>query len=524
MADEAHDYVIVGGGSAGCVLANRLSADPDRRVLLLEAGGSSQHLNVRIPAAFYKLFRTSRDWEYTTDAEPHLDGRSLYIPRGKMLGGSSAMNAMIYIRGHRHDYDGWASHGAAGWSADDVLPYFKRSEDNERGADTYHGTGGPLRVSDARSLNPLTERWVEAGKDAGLPYNPDFNAATQDGVGLYQLTQQRGRRWSVANAFLDPARRRRNLTVRSGAHVTHVTIARGRATGVEYTHRGRRHRVQAEGEVIVAAGAINTPQLLMLSGVGPADHLRGFDIEPIVDNPNVGSHLMDHPVTVLTWKTSARQTLDDAETTKELLRWLTSRRGLLTSNVAEGGGFVRTSTGLDAPDMQFHFAPGYFQNHGFTTYDGRGFTIAPTLVAPVNRGTLRLRSADPAVKPQILGQFMAARADVDAMVAGIDMAREIARSRPLAEVALEELHPGPDVSTREDLEGWIRAATELLYHPSCTARMGSPSDSVVSPELRVHGVERLRVADASVMPTVVRGNTNAPTIMIAEKAAEMIAG
>lgn len=518
------DYVIVGAGSAGCVLANRLTERPDVSVLLIEAGGSDRAMNVRIPAAFSKLFKTKRDWDYGTEPEPHLAGRSLYIPRGKMLGGSSSMNAMIYIRGNRADYDGWAAHGAEGWGYADVLPYFKRAENNERGEDAFHGVGGPLNVADQRHPNPLTERFVAAGEELGLGHSDDFNAARQEGVGLFQVTQKRGRRWSAANGYLRPAMRRPNLTVKTDALVRRVVIERERAVAVEYDRGDETVIARARGEVILSGGAINTPQLLMLSGIGAPDHLREFGIRVVADNANVGAHLQDHPVALMSWATTAKGTLAEAEKPVSLARYLLTSGGLLSSNVGEAGGFVHTRAGLSAPDLQFHFAPSYFQDHGFETHDGPAFSIGPTLVAPQSRGSVRLASADPAAHPRVLGNFLGEREDVDALLRGVEIAREMTATAAFGELTGAPLQPGPEVASRAETEQWLRRRAGLIYHPSCTARMGSPEDSVVDESLRVHGVDGLRVVDTSVMPTVTRGNTNAPTVMIAEKAADLIVG
>jgi choline dehydrogenase len=519
-----YDYVIVGAGSAGCVLANRLSADPGVSVLLVEAGASDRTMNVRIPAAFSKLFKTSRDWDYSTEPEPHLDGRSLYIPRGKMLGGSSSMNAMIYIRGNRADYDGWVEQGAKGWGYDEVLPYFRRAEHNERGADAFHGTGGPQNVKDLSFPNPVSEKFVEAGIEAGIPRNADFNGADQEGMGLFQVTQKKGARWSAANGYLRPVLKRPNLTVRSEALVRKVVLTRGRATAVEYDREGETILARARREVILSAGAINTPQLLMLSGIGPADQLRTHGIEVLLDNGNVGAHLQDHPFVLMSWETSAKGTLAEAEKPLSLARYLLTSTGLLSSNIGEAGGFFRSSDDLSVPDLQFHFAPAFFQEHGFATHTGPALSIGPTLVAPTSRGSVQLRSADPGAAPRITTNILGDPSELNALMTGVEKALEINRTSAFKELVGKPLRPGPDVQTRADLEAWVKQTVELVYHPTCTARMGDPADAVVDPDLRVHGVDGLRVVDASVMPTVTRGNTNAPTIMIAEKAADLIAG
>jgi choline dehydrogenase-like flavoprotein len=519
-----YDYVIVGAGSAGCVLAGRLSEQADVSVALLEAGGSDRALNVRVPAAFAKMFRTERDWEYYSDPEPGLMGRRLYMPRGKMIGGSSSINAMLYVRGNPEDFDGWAKAGATGWSYDEVLPYFKRSEHFARGADQYHGDSGPLHVGDLRSRTRVTELVVEAAQQAGLPFNPDYNGANQEGVSFLQVTQKQGSRWSAADAWLRPASSRQNLTVHPRTHVLRVEIEKGRATGVWIRGTEGPELIRARREVLLSAGAIGSPQLLMLSGIGPADHLREHGIEVATDSPHVGSHYQDHPFYLVNWETTAKGTLAEAESVRNLADFFLRGRGLLTSTVAEGTAFWRTDESLPAPNMQLHFGAAYFHNHGFDTHSTPAFVIAPTLVAPESRGQIRLRSDDPADKPSIVGNHLTEAADVDAMLAGLEMAREIAAQEALRGVRGREIHPGESSTSREDLVKALRRETDLIYHPTSTARMGAEADSVVDPELRVHGIAGLRVVDASVFPTVTRGNTNAATYMVAEKAADLITG
>ena len=516
-----YDYVVIGAGSAGCVLANRLSALPDRSVLLLEAGGSHRHMNTHIPAAFPKLFKTKRDWDYMTEPETSLKGRSVYIPRGKMLGGSSSMNAMIYIRGRREDYDGWAAAGCKGWSFDDILPYFRRSEDNARIRDEYHGIGGELHVDDLRSPNPLSRAFVDACVQWGMPANDDFNGASQSGAGFYQVTQRRGARWSAAHAFLRPVRKRPNLTAETGAHATRLIVESDRVTGVAYVVGGERRVAHAEREVVVAAGAINSPQLLMLSGIGPADHLRDVGIDPVADLP-VGDNLQDHPVVMMVYECPAPVSLADAEKPKALLEYLAFRRGMLSSNIGESGCFVKTRSDRDAADVQFHFGPAFFVEHGFQTYDGHAFSMGPTLVSVESRGTVRLASANPFDKMRITGNYLTADADMQAMVAGVRLGREIAHQRAFDDFRGREIYPGPDYQTDAEVEEYIRQVAELLYHPVGTCAMGPQGSAVVDPELRVNGIEGLRVADASVMPVIPGGNTNAPTIMIAERAADLM--
>jgi choline dehydrogenase len=517
-----YDYVIVGAGSAGCVLANRLTEDPGARVLLLEAGGKDVRQEIRIPVAFSKLFKTPVDWAYATEEQPHVNGRRMYWPRGKMLGGSSSLNAMIYIRGNRRDYDRWRDLGNEGWGFDDVLPYFKRAENNERGPSEYHGVGGPLNVADQRDPRPLTHAFVEAGAQLGLPRNADFNAAEQEGVGLYQVTQKNGKRHSAAEAYLKPAIDRPNLTVLTDVLADHVLFEGGRAVGVEYLRDGRAERARAEREVVLTGGAVGTPQLLMLSGVGPADHLRSLGVPVVADLPGVGRNLRDHLAVPVTYECREPVTLADAESVGNLLRYLVLKKGPLTSNVAEGGAFLRLAAGRSTPDLQFHFAPAYFMDHGFQNPDGDGFTLAPTLLDPASVGEIALRSTDPADAPAIRPNYLQEPADLRTLVDGVKLARELARTPALGRYRGAEVWPGDWARTDEDLAEHVRRHVQTLYHPVGTCRMGEDAGAVVDARLRVRGVEGLRVADASVMPGIVSGNTNAPTIMIAEKAAGLI--
>jgi choline dehydrogenase len=524
MAD--YDYVIVGAGSAGCVLANRLSDDPAIRVLLLEAGGSDRNVNIRIPAGFPKQFRTKLDWGYTSEPEPNLIGRSMYLPRGRSLGGSSSMNAMIYLRGHSSDFDDWAERGATGWSYAEVLPYFRRSEHNERIGDEFHGQGGPLNVADPTWTSSLTEPFIESAAAVGIPRNDDFNGASQDGAGPVQVTQKRGRRWSAADAFLHPVRRKRdNLTVVTGAQARRVVLDGDRATGVEYAHGDHAHTARAEREVIVSGGSYNSPQLLMLSGIGPADHLREMGIEVRVDSPHVGAHLQDHSMSTVTYECDGMDTLADATNPVHLLRYLVTRgKGKLSSNVGEAGAHVRVADGAEAPDFQILMGPVYYFDNGYRTYPNPAFTLAPCHFRPRSEGSVRLRSADPGDSPAIHLNFFAEREDVKACVDAVRLAREIAESGPLGRCALRNVDPGPGVVSDEQIEAWLRAELQHEYHPSSTCRMGREGEGVLDEELRVRGVDGLRVIDASAQPRIVAANTNAATIMLAERGSDLILG
>jgi len=527
-----YDYVIVGAGSAGCVLAGRLSENPSVSVLLLEAGPPDDADEIHIPAALNLLFQSTYDWGYRTVPQERAAGQSIYWPRGRVVGGSSSINAMIYIRGNKHDYNTWRDeHGCDGWGYTDMMPYFLRAEHNSRGASAFHGESGPLSVVDPKFKSSSAGAFIEAAISTGAPANADFNGASQDGVGFYQVTQKDGRRWSAADAYLHPAAGRPNLTVRTDALATAVIIEDGRAVGVRFLHRGNEHEARAEAEVILAGGAVNSPQLLMLSGIGPADHLREHGITVIADSPGVGANLSDHPIATALWSTPRVRSLAELAGPRNLLRWQLTHTGPFTTNVAQAGGFARTESGLPAPDIQWHVLPVPFRNGGLADTTERGMSVLVTLVAVRSRGRIQLRSADPRHRPLIDPAYLSDPADTDALVKALRMVREIAAVRPMRKMCAAELAPGADLRTDAELTDFIRRDVTTIYHPVGTCAMGGASRldasavaAVVDTELKVRGVDGLRVVDASVMPTVPRGNTNAPTIAIAERAADLISG
>ena len=525
MTRETFDYIVVGAGSAGAVVAARLTEDPGTTVLLLEAGGPAEADEITIPAAFATLFKTKWDWNYTTSEQKQLHQRRAYWPRMKALGGCSSMNAMIYIRGNRADYDGWRdAHGATGWGYDDVLPYFVRAEGNTRLGAPYHGQDGPLHVEDRRYTHPLSDLWVESAIAHGFKPNDDFNGAEQEGAGRYQVTQKKGRRWSVAKAYLEPAAERPNLTIRTAALATRVVVEGGRAVGVSYFH-GREERTSYAGaEVVLSGGAINSPQLLMLSGIGPADHLREVGVDVVVNNAHVGENLHDHPALPLIWHTKDISDLAELNTLGNFARAKALGSGPLVSNVGESGGYFHSRDGLPAPDLQVHVAPSGFWDNGLHEPTTRKVTVAPTLVSVASRGRIRLRSTDPRWHPEIDPAYYDDQADLDAMVAGVQRLLETVRSGPLAKHVAGPFLPAQRDPSESEVVEHVRAQSQTLYHPVGTCAMGGGEASVVDPELRVRGVDGLRVADASVMPVVPRGNTNAPSIMVGEKAADLLRG
>ncbi|MBX9252496.1 GMC family oxidoreductase N-terminal domain-containing protein [Desmonostoc muscorum CCALA 125] len=499
-----YDYIVIGAGSAGCVVANRLTEDSETTVLLLEAGGPDTKPEIQVPVDWPKLWGTEVDWAYSSEEEPHLNGRKLYSPRGKVLGGTSSINGMVYMRGNRRDFDHWQELGNPGWSYQDVLPYFKKSENQQRGASEFHGVDGPLFVSDQVAPNVVSQRLIDAAIEKGYGHNPDFNGAHQEGAGLAQVHIKDSKRQSTATAFLLPILDRPNLTTTTHAIATRLLFEGTRTVGVEYLHNGTLHQVRVNQEVILSAGAFDSPKLLMLSGIGPAEHLRAFDIPVVVDLPGVGQNLQDHPQVHVAYQ--ATQDLEVAP----------------TSNIAEAALFVYTKSRLDTvPSLQTHFGPVIFVQPEYAR-SGPGFTFAPSITHPLSRGSVSLRSSSPLDPPVIRMNFLESEEDMQVLVEGIKIARQLAHSSAFDEFRGEEVAPGADVTSDEAIRDYIRKACDTDYHVVGTCKMGVDSESVVDPELRVHGVEGLRVVDASIMPVITTGNTNAPTIMIGEKAADLI--
>jgi choline dehydrogenase len=529
VPNSAHfDYVVVGAGSAGCVLANRLTASGRHRVLLLEAGGPDRNIWIHIPLGYGKLFSNAKvNWLYTTEPEPELNNRRVIQPRGKVLGGSSSINGLLYIRGQHEDYDHWRQLGNAGWAFKDVLPYFRRAEDQERGADELHGVGGHLKVSNVCEPHPLCEAFIAAAQKAGFPRNDDFNGPTQEGAGYFQLTARNGRRWSTAVGYLKEARRRPNLTVASSALGTRILFSGRRAIGVEYRQGETAHTAYAKGEVILASGAFNSPQLLQLSGVGPAKLLRDLGIEVIADMPGVGADLQDHLQIRMLYRCTepitANEVINDWRYRYAAgLRYLLTRKGLLTIGAGYAGAFLRTRPELATPDVQFHFLIFSSDAAGAALHPFPGFMASVCQLRPDSRGLVRIKSSDPRVPPAIQPRYLSARADCDCVVDGLKLLRRVMNQPVMRKYVAEERAPGEACSSDADLLAFARETGTTVYHPTSTCRMGSDPAAVVDERLRVRGLERLRVIDASIMPTVVSGNTNAAAVMIGEKGADMV--
>ncbi|BAP13798.1 alcohol/choline dehydrogenase [Alcanivorax sp. NBRC 101098] len=527
------DYIIVGAGSAGCVLANRLSENPNNRVCLLEAGPADNSLFIRIPAGIIMMMRSNaRNWRYYTVPQKALNNRQIYIPRGKTLGGSSAVNAMCYTRGHKWDYDHWAELGNKGWGYDDVLPVFKRSEHYEAGESTYHGTGGKLNIADLRFTHPVSRAFVKAGVQAGHPATDDFNNEVQEGMGMYKVNQKDGERCGVAKAYLHPVMDRPNLTIMTNALVNRILFDGKRAIGVEVEHDGQIRTLKADNEVVLSGGAINSPQVLKLSGVGPAAELAEHNIPLVHDLPGVGENLQDHPDALVVHKSLRKDTLSLAPgalmTTglKGIFNFFYRRTGQLTSNVAEAGGFIKSRPEENIPDLQLHLTAAKLDNHGLNMLFsmGYGYSGHVCILRPKSRGNITLRDGNPRSPALIDPRFLEHPDDMEGMVRGVKTIRKIMAQQALTDWRGEEIFPGKEVQSDEEIRGFLRQKCDNIYHPVGTCKMGSDEMAVVDSELRVHGLEGLRVVDASIMPTLIGGNTNAPTVMIAEKAADAILG
>jgi choline dehydrogenase len=522
------DYVIVGAGSAGCVLANRLSASGKYSVLLLEAGPRDTNPWIHVPLGYGKLFKEKAvNWMYQTEPEPGLGGRSVFQPRGKTLGGSSSINGLLYIRGQHEDYDRWRQYGNLGWGYDDVLPYFKKAEDQTRGADDFHGAGGPLPVSNLGHPDPISAAFIEAAVEAGIPRNPDFNGASQEGAGFFQTTTKGGRRASAAVAYLRPAKSRSNLHVETSALAERILFEGRRATGVQYRQAGASRTARARKEVLISGGAFNSPQVLQLSGIGPAELLRQHGIEVVLDAQGVGHDLQDHMQVRVVMRCSQAITLNDivnnpARKILAGLRYAAFRTGPLTIAAGTSGAFFKTNPRLATPDIQIHFLPFSTDKMGEKLHPFSGFTASVCQLRPESRGSIRIRSADPAAPPEIRINYLASEVDRTTNVEGLKILRKILNAPALAPYVVEEVDPGAKVTSDEALLAFCRTRGTTVYHPTSTCRMGNDPLAVVDQRLRLRGIEGLRVVDASVMPDLVSGNTNAPVIMIAEKASEMI--
>ena len=517
-----YDYIIIGAGSAGCVLANRLTEDPRVSVLLLEAGGPDDKQAIHIPIAWLKLLKTAYDWAYETEPEPHMHNRKLYWPRGKMLGGTSSMNAMMYVRGNHQDYNEWAELGAQGWSFPEVLPYFKKMENHEIGATDWRGTGGPLNVAQQRSPNRLTNAFFQAAAEVGINKTDDFNGPHQEGVSYALVTQKGGKRFSAADAYLRPAMKRPNLTIRTNVLASRVLTEGKRAVGVEFQQNGKTEQERASREVILCGGAINSPQLLLLSGIGPADHLKALGIDVVSDLPGVGQNLQDHLASGVQYHCTQPISLANAEKLGNVVNFLLFKKGPLTSIVAEVAGFIKTKPDLPAPDLEILFAPAFFAEHGFANPPGHGYTIGIVLLHPASKGSISLRSANPADPPRIQANYLTSENDIKVLIEGLKRCRQIGQASALAPYRGAEFLPGEEVKSDEELTEFLRSRSETLYHPVGTCKMGSDPLAVVDSQLCVMGIEGLRVADASVMPSIISGHTNAPSIMIGERASDFI--
>ncbi|MGI9434832.1 MAG: GMC family oxidoreductase [Geminicoccaceae bacterium] len=528
--EGGYDFIVIGAGSAGCVLANRLTADPANRVLLLEAGGRDTNPWLHIPVGYYRtIFNEKLNWGYQTEPEPELGGRRIAWPRGRVLGGSSAINGLVYIRGQREDFQLWRQMGNTGWGWDDVLPFFRKAEDQERGADLLHGDGGPLGVSDLKQSHEICEAYIHACDELGIPRTADFNGEEQEGVGYFQLTTRNGFRCSSAAAYLHPIMNRPNLVIATEALVSRIVVEDGRATGVMYWQRGQLKRADVASEIVLSAGAIGSPQILQLSGIGPGSHLQGLDIKVVHDLPGVGANLQDHFQARSVYRCTKPITLNDRvkspwQKAMMGLEWLIKRTGPLTIGAGQGGIFARTRPELATPDVQFHLILFSADKPGEPLHDFSGFTASVCQLRPESRGKILIRSRDPEAHPAIHANYLATETDRQCMIDGLKLARRLAETGSLQPLIAAELEPGPDVVSDRDFLRYARERGGTIFHPTSTCMMGPSSNpmSVVDANLRLHGLEGLRVADASIMPTVISGNTNAACIMIGEKLADII--